>query len=132
MLILWHGSESTGVVTFRQKMNNDCEDHPTPSKRESVKGRDIIIVEDLIDTGTTLVAVCEYLEKKGAKSVAIATLLDKKERRLPEMGSKLVKWFKYCGYDAPNEFIIGYGIDYAEKYRNLPYVASLKRSIYEK
>lgn len=126
------GAETSGTVTFRQKMLNDCEDDPDPSKRKSVKGRDIVIIEDLIDTGTTLVAVCEYLEKKGAKSVTIAALLDKKERRLPEKGEKLRKWFKYCGFDCPNEFIIGYGIDYAERYRNLPYVASLKRSIYEK
>jgi len=127
-----NGSETSGTVTFRHSMNNDAEDHPNPNLRKSVKGRDIILVEDIVDTGTSLVAVCEHLATRGAKSIRIAALLDKVERRHPEKAAKLEKSFTYRGFMCPNEFVIGYGIDYAEKYRNLPYVASLKRAIYEK
>jgi len=124
------GSETSGTVIFRHKMNNDAEDHENPILRKSVKGRDIILVEDIVDTGTSIVTICNHLEARGANSIRIVALLDKLERRHPEKGEKLAKWFTYRGFTCPNEFVIGYGIDYAEKYRNLPYVASLKRSIY--
>jgi len=125
------GSETSGTVTFRHSMNNDAEDHPNPKLRKSVRGRDIILVEDIVDTGTSLVAICNHLVARGASSIRIAALLDKVERRMPEKAAKLEQYFSYRGFVCPNEFVIGYGIDYAEKYRNLPYVASLKRSIYE-
>jgi len=125
------GSETSGTVTFRHAMNNDAEDHPNPKLRKSVRGRDIILVEDIVDTGTSLGAICDHLLARGANSIRIAALLDKVERRKPEKAAKLEQYFAYKGFVCPNEFVIGYGIDYAEKYRNLPYVGSLKRSIYE-
>ena len=91
-----------------------------------VTGRHILLVEDIIDTGITLAYLRDYLSNRGAKSVKICTLLDKPSRR-----EKAVQ-VAYVGFTMPDEFIIGYGIDYAENYRNLPYVASLKRSVYEK
>lgn len=90
----------------------------------SVEGKDILIVEDIIDTGLTLSYLTDNLRKRGAKSVKIVTLLDKPNRKNVEVK------VDYLGFEVPNEFIIGYGLDYAEMYRNLPYVASLKESVY--
>lgn len=92
-------------------------------------GRDIIVVEDIIDTGLTLQTLCENLMSRGAKSVKVCALLDKSCRR---KAMRVGEFCKYIGFDCPDEFVVGYGIDYAEKYRNLPWVGSLKRSIYEK
>merc|ERR1719356_1157241 len=103
-------------------MNNDAEDHPNPKLRKSVRDRDVILVEDIVDTGISLVTVCQHLEERGARSVRIAALLDKAERRLPEKAEQLERWFAYPGFECPDEFVIGYGMDYAEKYRNLPFV----------
>eukprot|EP00434_Breviolum_minutum_P005357 symbB.v1.2.004724.t1/scaffold219.1/size262806/4 len=89
-----------------------------------VKGRHVVFVEDIVDTGKTLKAVCELFAARGAASMSICTLLDKKARRAVE-GLDI----RYIGFDCPNEFIVGYGIDYAERYRNLPYVAALKSSV---
>merc|ERR1712187_305881 len=83
------------------------------------------IVEDIVDTGKTLKAVTEAFAGRGAASIEICTLLDKTARRVAEVN------IKYCGFPCPDEFVIGYGIDYAEHYRQLPYVAALKRSVYE-
>jgi len=126
------GTETSGTVTFRHNMNNDAEDHPNPKLRKSVRGRDVILVEDIVDTGISLVTVCQHLEMRGVRSVRIAALLDKADRRMPDKEEQLQKWFAYRGFQCPNEFVIGYGLDYDEMYRNLPYVGSLKRSVYEK
>lgn len=91
----------------------------------SVEGKDVLIVEDIIDTGITLKYVCEYLRNKGAKSVEIVTLLDKPSGRKVEIEAK------YTGFEVGNEFVIGYGLDYAEKYRNLPYIGVLNESVYK-
>ena len=91
-----------------------------------VTGRHILLVEDIIDTGITLAYLKDYLGNRGAESVKICALLDKptrRERAVP---------VDYMGFTMPDEFLIGYGVDYAENYRNLPYVASLSRSVYEK
>ncbi len=90
----------------------------------SVDGRDILIVEDIIDTGITLNYLCNYLRGKNAKSIEIVTLLDKPS------GRKLELEAKYVGFEVGNEFVIGYGLDYAEKYRNLPYIGILNESVY--
>lgn len=87
-------------------------------------GKNILLVEDIIDTGLTLSCLKKYLEERGAASVKICTFLDKPEHRITDVE------VDYVGFRAPDEFIIGYGIDYAEHYRNLPYIASLKREIY--
>jgi len=91
----------------------------------SVEDKDIIIVEDIIDTGLTLGYLKELLVKRGAKSVKICTLLDKPERRKIDID------VDYMGFKIPDEFIIGYGLDYNEKYRNYPFVASLKEEYYK-
>ena len=89
-------------------------------------GKDILLVEDIVDTGLTLSELQQYLLGRGAASVKICALLNKPARR------KVDVTIDYLGYTVPDEFIIGYGIDYAESYRNLPYIASLKREIYER
>ena len=91
-----------------------------------IAGRHVIIVEDLIDTGTTLSHLCELLRTRDPASLEICTLMDKPERRLSEVP------VKYSGFSIPDEFVIGYGLDYAERYRNLPEVYILSRKVYEK
>lgn len=90
----------------------------------SVEGRDIILVEDIIDTGLTLKYLVELLEYRRARSVKVVTLLNKQERRQVDLEPD------YVGFDVPDAFVVGYGLDYAEKYRNLPYIAILKREVY--
>ncbi|MBR4122378.1 MAG: hypoxanthine phosphoribosyltransferase, partial [Erysipelotrichaceae bacterium] len=90
----------------------------------SVRGVDIILVEDIIDTGRTLKKVREFLESKGAASVKIVTLLNKESRRVVDIKGD------YVGFDVPNYFVVGYGLDYNQKYRNLPYVGVLKEELY--
>lgn len=90
----------------------------------SVKGRTIIIVEDIVDTGRTLVAVKKILDNKGAAVIETCSLLDKPERREVEVD------VEYIGFEIPNEFVVGFGLDYAEKYRNLPYVGVLHKDYY--
>ena len=94
--------------------------------RKDLPQTDILIVEDIIDSGRTLSYLAEYLALKGAKSVKAVTLLDKPDRR--EVNFQPT----YVGKVIPDEFVVGYGLDYSEKYRNLPYVGILKREIYEK
>lgn len=91
----------------------------------SIEGKDILLVEDIVDTGLTLKFLKKYLKDRGTASVKICALLDKPQRRKADIH------IDYMGYNVPNEFIVGYGIDYAEFYRNLPYIASLKREVYE-
>jgi len=90
----------------------------------SVENKDILIIEDIIDTGYTLAYLTDNLNKRGANSVRICTLLDKPERRKVDVP------VDYLGFAIPDEFVVGYGLDYAEKYRNLPYVAALKEEVY--
>lgn len=91
----------------------------------SVEGREILIVEDIIDSGQTLNYLVELFKYRKAKSVKIVTLLDKPEGRVVNIEAD------YVGFNVPNEFVVGYGLDYAEEYRNLPYVGVLKPEIYE-
>ncbi len=87
----------------------------------AVEGKDLIVVEDIVDTGLTLSYLLQNLESRGAKSVKLATLLDKPEPRI----RKDLK-IDYCGFQVPNKFVVGYGLDAAERYRNLPYIAVVK------
>ena len=91
----------------------------------SVKGRNILIVEDIIDTGRTLASLVELLKSRDAASVKICTLLDKPDRRVKTVEPD------YVGFEVPNEFVVGYGLDFQGHYRNLPYVGILKPEIYE-
>ena len=92
----------------------------------SVEGRDVILVEDIVDSGNTLYKMRELLVGRGAKSFTIVTLLDKPSRRQVDIKAD------YSCFEVEDEFIVGYGLDYAQQYRNLPYIAVLKREIYEK
>lgn len=105
-------SESSGVVRILKDLDTD------------IKGKHVLLVEDIIDSGNTLTYLMDYLRGRGAASVEIVCLLDKPARRTKEMA------VKYVGFVIPDAFIIGYGIDYAERYRNLPYVATLKEEVY--
>lgn len=91
---------------------------------EEIAGKNILIVEDIIDTGLTLSYLTDNLKKRGAKSVKIATLLDKPDRR------KVDVKVDFVGFKIPDEFVVGYGLDYDQKYRNLPFVAALKEEVY--
>ncbi|NLK94596.1 MAG: hypoxanthine phosphoribosyltransferase [Clostridiales bacterium] len=92
----------------------------------SLEGRDILIVEDIIESGISLDYLVNYLKERKANSVEITTLLDKPSRRKKDV------YVKYVGFTVPDEFLVGYGLDYAERYRNLPYIGTLKPEIYEK
>ena len=92
----------------------------------NVEGRDVVFVEDIIDTGRTLKYLRDMFKYRKANSVKIATLFDKPEGRVVEIDAD------YVCYDVPNEFIVGFGLDYAENYRNLPYVGVLKEEVYSK
>ena len=91
---------------------------------QSVEGKDILIVEDIIDSGNTLDFITKYLKAKKAKSVKLCTLFNEPDRRVADIH------IDYAGAVIPDEFIVGYGLDYDEKYRNLPYVGVLKPSVY--
>ena len=100
----YHGENSTGVIKMKVDLQGDIE------------GKDVIIIEDIIDTGRTLSYLKEYLKSKGPRSLKICSLLDKKERRVVPMEAD------YVGFDIPDKFVVGYGLDVDEKYRNLPYI----------
>ena len=102
------GTESTGKIDFTLDISED------------ITGKNVIIVEDIVDTGRTLAYVKKYLESKNPKSVKICTMLNKKERRVIELNPE------YVCFDIPDKFVIGYGLDYDEKYRNLPYIGYLE------
>ena len=106
------GTSSTGVINIIKDMDQD------------IKGRDILFVEDIIDTGKTLKSLKELFEGRQPASVKIATLLDKPEGRLVEIEAD------YTCFTIPNEFVVGYGLDYDENYRNLPYIGVLKEEVY--
>jgi len=89
-----------------------------------IEGRDVIIIEDILDSGVTLTALRDIVVEKSPASVRICALLDKPARRQAPVH------IDYLGFECPDEFVVGYGLDYAEKYRNLPYIASLKPEVY--
>ena len=90
----------------------------------SIEGREVIVVEDIIDTGLTLNYLLRYLHDKGPASIRICCLLDKPARRLASID------INYRGFTIPDRFVIGYGLDYGERYRNLPYIGVLRPSVY--
>ena len=108
------GTSSSGVINIIKDIDQD------------IKDRDILFVEDIIDTGKTLKNLKELFEGRQPASVKIATLLDKPEGRLVEIEAD------YTCFTIPNEFVVGYGLDYDENYRNLPYIGVLKEEVYSK
>ena len=97
----------------------------THDLQQDITGREIVIVEDILDSGNTLAFLKNYLMANGAKSISIVTLLDKPARREKAVEADL------AGFVVPDEFVVGYGLDYAQLYRNLPYIGVLKPSVYE-
>ena len=91
---------------------------------ESLKGKNVIVVEDIVDSGRTLSYLLEMLKDRGPESLRLCTLLDKPDRRVIDVN------VDYTGFQIPDEFVVGYGLDYAEKYRNLPYIGILKPEVY--
>lgn len=98
----------------------------THDLQQDITGRHIIIVEDILDSGRTLAFLKEYLMTKGAASICIVTLLDKPSRRAKAVTAD------YAGFTVPDEFVVGYGLDYAQQYRNVPYIGVLKPEVYSK
>ena len=93
---------------------------------EHIEGRDVIVVEDILDSGNTLAFLKDYMLAKGAKSITIVTLLDKPARREKAITADL------SGFVVPDEFVVGYGLDYCQQYRNMPYIGVLKPEVYSK
>ena len=108
-----NGLVSSGEVKIVKDLNTNVE------------GRDLLLVEDIIDSGRTLNYLIDMFKYRKARSVKIVTLLDKPEGRVVDIKAD------YVGFLVPNEFVVGYGLDYAERYRNLPYIGVLKPEIYE-
>lgn len=115
MKVSSYGSESksSGIINIHLDL-----------KRDDLSDADFIIVEDIIDSGNTLSHLVKYLSEKGANSVRTCTLLDKPSRRVVDFTPD------YCGIEIPDKFVVGFGLDFDEKYRNLPYVGVLKPSVY--
>jgi hypoxanthine phosphoribosyltransferase len=114
MAVSSYGNKS--VTTGAVKINKDLS--------EDIEGRDVIIVEDILDSGITLSYLMNYMEVRKPASISIVTLFDKPARRQKEVSPR------YKGFEIEDEFIVGYGLDYAEEYRNLPYIGVLKPEIY--
>ena len=112
----YRGTETTGTSVVKKDVSVD------------LKGRHVVILEDIYDTGNSLDFTYRYLMSKEPTSLEVCTLLDKPERRKP--GITLVP--EYVGFTIPNEFVVGYGLDFNEHYRNLPFVGVLKPAAYEK
>ncbi|MCX7885467.1 MAG: hypoxanthine phosphoribosyltransferase [Caloramator sp.] len=107
-------SNTSGIVRILKDLDFDIEN------------KDVVIVEDIIDTGTTLKYLYEYLKARNPRNLKICCLLDKVDRRKVDIKAD------YVGFSIPDEFVVGYGLDYAEKFRNLPYIGILKEEVYKK
>lgn len=108
-----NSTQSSGVVRILKDLDFE------------IKDKDVLIVEDIIDSGITLRYLMDYLKGRNPSSINIACLLNKPDRRKADIS------VKYLGFDIPDFFVVGYGLDYAEKYRNLPYIGILKEEIYK-
>ena len=106
------GTSTTGAVNIIKDLAQD------------IQGKDIILVEDILDSGVTLNYLTEYLSVRRPATITIATLMDKPSRR------KAPVYARYAGFEIPDAFVVGYGLDYDERYRNLPYIGILKESVY--
>ncbi len=109
-----NGVKTSGVV----KIDKDLD--------ANLEGKDLLLVEDILDSGKTLSYITSLLQMRNPSSIRICTLLDKPERREANVTAS------YAGFPVPNEFVVGYGLDYAQKYRNLPYIGVLKPEVYTK
>jgi hypoxanthine phosphoribosyltransferase len=110
--------ENATVSSGRVQITHDLQ--------QDITGRNVVIVEDILDSGNTLLFLRDYLRTKGAATVTIVTLLDKPSRRTKAITPDL------AGFTVPDEFVVGYGLDYAQQYRNIPYIGVLKPEVYSK
>lgn len=108
-----NGTSTSGTVRILKDLDN------------SIEGKHVLVVEDIIDSGVTLKYLLKNLKSRKPASIKLCTLLNKPERRRVEVD------IDYCGFTVPDYFLVGYGLDYAEKYRNLPFIGILKPAIYE-
>lgn len=104
----YKGTESTGTVTLHKDI------------KDSIEGKDVIIIEDIVDTGRTIDFLLKHLKEKGVNSIKIATLLSKPSRRVIELN------VNYIGFKIEDKFVVGYGLDYDQKLRNLPYIGYIE------
>ena len=107
-----NGTSSSGQVQITKDLS------------ENIEGRDVIVVEDILDSGNTLYYLLQILEARKPASIRLCTLLNKPDRRVKEVE------VAYSGFDIPDAFVVGYGLDYAEQYRNLPYIGILSPAVY--
>ena len=118
--------EFIGVSSYKNATTSSGRVQITHDLQQDITGRHLIIVEDILDSGNTLALLKNYLITKGAASITIATLLDKPARREKPITAD------YAGFVVPDEFVVGYGLDYCQQYRNMPYIGVLKPEVYSK
>ena len=111
-----YGSNATSSGTLKIKLDSGV----------SFEDKHVLIIEDILDTGNTLYNLINHFKDKNPKSMKLCCLLDKPSRRLRDINAD------FCGFEIPDEFVVGYGLDYAEKYRELPYIGVLKPEVYNK
>ena len=113
-----------GAFVFMADIVRACQVKITHDIQQDITGRNLVVIEDILDSGNTLHFLKQYFITKGAASVSICTLLDKPSRRTKAITAD------YVGFTVPDEFVVGYGLDYCQKYRNLPYIGVLKPEVY--
>ena len=118
--------EFIGLSSYKNATKSSGSVQITRDLQRYINGRDIIVVEDILDSGNTLAFLKDYMLAKGAKSITIVTLLDKPARREKAITADL------AGFVVPDEFVVGYGLDYCQQYRNMPYIGVLKPEVYTK
>ena len=118
--------EFIGLSSYKNATKSSGSVQITRDLQRDINGRDIIMVEDILDSGNTLAFLKDYMLAKGAKSITIVTLLDKPARREKAITADL------AGFVVPDEFVVGYGLDYCQQYRNMPYIGVLKPEVYTK
>ena len=117
--------EFIAVSSYQNATTSSGRVQITHALQQDITGRHLIIVEDILDSGNTLAFLKEYFMTKGAASITIVTLLDKPSRRTKAITADL------AGFTVPDEFVVGYGLDYCQQYRNVPYIGVLKPEVYE-
>ena len=118
--------EFIGLSSYKNATKSSGSVQITRDLQRDINGRDIIVVEDILDSGNTLAFLKDYMLAKGAKSITIVTLLDKPARREKAIVADL------SGFEVPDEFVVGFGLDYCQQYRNMPYIGVLKPEVYTK
>lgn len=117
--------EFIAVSSYQNEFQSSGNVQITRDLGQDITGRELIVVEDILDSGNTLYFLTQYFKAKGAANVTIVTLFDKPERREKPITAD------YIGFEVPNEFVVGYGLDFRQQYRNLPYVGVMKPEVYQ-